>query len=333
MKSLAMKTLARHFAASVSFTAAAAIGAGLTLTAWAQAPGRGATPAPIDPPPPPLIEGAHWHHVHINSTDPAESIAYYTRHFDADAANFAGALPAVWTQRSWILFNRVNAPPSIKLNTAIWHIGWGAPDPQAEYERQQQLGATFFTPITDLSTGLGGTPGRFYFMYVESPDRTLVELNTAQTDDFGHLHLFSADPLAAGDWYIKTFGVRGRLSGPQSNREPRISLTGLQVGPSSNINFDNVNLIIYPVEYAKKAYAEDWEGIDELQSTRGNVNDHIGVSVPDLDAALQALRGAGVAVTQEPVSVSPQLRYAFIEGPDRIAIEVIEDKTEHPPYE
>jgi len=150
------------------------------------------------------------------------------------------------------------------------------------------------------------------------------------------MHLFAADPIAAGDWYIKFFGAKGRaLSTPDTpSRAPRMSLTGVQVGPSSSLYFDNVNIIIYPIEYSQKVYASDWKsGQTELASTRGNVNDHIGVSVPDLDAALQVFRAHGVTVTQEPRDVAGKFRYAFIEGPDHIAIELIEDRTEHPPQE
>ena len=168
-------------------------------------------------------------------------------------------------------------------------------------------------------------------MYVEGPDRALIELNTAGHKRFGHLHLFSADPVAAGDWYIRTFGVRGSLSTPQTNRTPRFYQDN-QVGPSKSVNFDNVNVIIYPVEYAKKNYAADWAGVSEIQPTRGSVTDHIGVSVPNLDEALAKLRAAGIKVTAEPRTLANgMVKYAFIEGPDRIAIEVMEDRSEHPP--
>lgn len=287
--------------------------------------------------PPPLIEGARWHHFHINTTDPAAAVAYYAKHFKAKPARFADLRDAVWTQKSWVLFTKVDDKPSTAHDTAIWHIGWGAPDPHAEFKRQTELGNKFVQPLTDISTGLGGPPGRFYYMYVESPDGTWIELNTARNDNFGHLHLFSADPIAAGDWYIKYFGVTGRaLSTPQTpSREPRMSVSGsVQVGPSSSLYFDNVNIIIYPMQYSQKAYAADWEPEQtELAPTRGNVNDHIGVSVPNLDAALRVFRENGVGITQEVREVQGKFKYTFIEGPDRIAIELIEDWTEHPPEE
>jgi catechol 2,3-dioxygenase-like lactoylglutathione lyase family enzyme len=294
-----------------------------------------APPAPtqnplVGPSSRPLISNARWHHIHFNSTDPARAIQYYTKHFDAKPARFAGLMDAVWTQKSWLLFSKVNATPSTAHDTAIWHVGWGAPDPKAEFVRQQQLGNRFQQPLTDISTGLGGTPDRFYYMYVESPDGTWVELNTARTDDFGHVHLFAADPLAAADWYIEMFGLKRRGSATPS-RAPRMSLTGVQVGPSASLDFDNVNIIIYPVQYSQKVFAQDWEaGQTELDSTRGNVNDHIGVSVPDLEAALATMRARGVRVTQELREVGGKFKYAFIEGPDRIAIELIEDHSEHP---
>ena len=305
------------------------------------APSEAATPSPAARPanytnPPPLIAGAHWHHFHFNSTDPKAAIEYYTKYFDAKPARFAGLSDAVWTQKSWLLFTKVNAKPSTAHDTPIWHIGWGAPNPKEEFKRQTAMGNKFFQPLTDISTGLGGRPDRFYYMYVESPDGTWIELNTARDDNFGHMHMFASDPIAAGDWYIKFFGATGRALSTADTppRTPRISLTGLQVGPSSSIYLDNVNIIIYPIQYSQKAYASDWEpGQTELASTRGNVNDHFGISVPNLDQALQVLRANGVKVTQEPRDVQGKFKFAFIEGPDRVAIELIEDRTEQPPVE
>jgi catechol 2,3-dioxygenase-like lactoylglutathione lyase family enzyme len=262
----------------------------------------------------PIIEGAHFHHVHLNVTDVDASLAFYPRHFDAQVARFAGEQDAIWAQRGWLLFNRVNAPPASQDATGFNHFGWGAPDVPAEYARQQALGATFATPLSDISTGLGGEPGQFHFMYVLGPDGERIEINTDADDNFGHIHLYSADAIAAGAWWHNMFGL--------APAPPYFGHLVIQTGAgrTSRQFFDNVNFIIAGREGGQFA------------STRGTVTDHIGVSVPDLDAAMAAVAGKDITVL-EGISPGPcaACRHAFIEGPDKVAIELIEDPTAHPP--
>ena len=88
---------------------------------------------------------------------------------------------------------------------------------------------------------------------------------------------------------------------------------------------DNVNIIIYPVEYSKKAHPEHWKGKTEIDSTKGRVVDHVGFSVANLPEALEKLRKDGVKVTDEIRSVAGgKIKFAFIEGPDKIRIELVE---------
>jgi catechol 2,3-dioxygenase-like lactoylglutathione lyase family enzyme len=185
------------------------------------------------------------------------------------------------------------------------------------------MGTKFVTPLTDISD-IGGQTGardRFFYAYVLGPEGALIELNTANHHRFGHLHLFARDPIATGEWYMKTFGLRGRVS---PSREPRI-YRDVQIGPSASVNMDNVNIIIYPIEYPKKAYADHWKGKTEFDPTKGRVVDHIGISVDNLTQAMDSLRSAGVKVTDEIRSVANgKIKFAFIEGPDKMRIEIIE---------
>lgn len=274
----------------------------------------------------PLIPGSHWHHVQINSVDPDLSAAFYAKHFDAEIADFPGADTAVKAQDVWLLFTKVDAPSPTEFVTPIWHIGWGAPDPKAVYEQQKELGADFAQPLTDISGGMPRIPpDTFYYMYVKSPDGTWVELNTAQTDDFGHIHIYSADPVAAGEFYAKYFGIAGRNGAPVNrNQRPSFATNGIQIGPSASLYFDQVNMIIYPVEYTKVANSEAWEGLSELRSTRGYVNDHIAIEVPDLDAALKIFADDNIPIEQGATAYAEGIRHAFITGPDNMAIELIE---------
>ena len=100
---------------------------------------------------------------------------------------------------------------------------------------------------------------------------------------------------------------------------------GYQIGPSVSLMMDNVNLIIFPAEYLKKDYPDRWKGKVELESTKGHVMDHVGFSFENLPEALEKLRQDGVKVTDEIKSVANgKIKYAFVEGPDKIRIEVIE---------
>ncbi|HKS54384.1 MAG TPA: VOC family protein [Steroidobacteraceae bacterium] len=257
---------------------------------------------------------AHFHHVHLNSTDPAAAIQFYTSKFKARKESYAGLGDAVWTGDSWLLFSKVPAPPPSDLLSGIWHIGWGAEDMQSTYRKQLEMGTRFATPITDISDLVGGNRP-FFYAYVDGPDHALIELNTARHHLFGHVHLFSADPPAAGAWYAKELGLR---SFPQT--EKRI-YRNVQIAPAAFVTADHVSMIIYPVEYRGGT----------IVATRGRVIDHLGFSVDDLDATLARLRADGVRITTEPSSLANgAVKSAFIEGPDNVAIELLQDSTPQP---
>jgi len=54
---------------------------------------------------------AHFHHLHLNTIDPAAAIDFYTSKFDCEKRRFAGVMDAVWAQKSWLLFTKVASPP------------------------------------------------------------------------------------------------------------------------------------------------------------------------------------------------------------------------------
>jgi catechol 2,3-dioxygenase-like lactoylglutathione lyase family enzyme len=272
----------------------------------------------------PAAPSAQFHHVHLNSTDPAAAVEFYTAKFKARKETFGDLGEAVWTGDSWLLFSAVTAPPPSELISGIWHIGWGAEDMQTTYRRQVDSGTKFATPITDITAMTGGSRP-FYYAYVAGPDGALIELNTANHHSFGHVHMFSADPPAAGAWYARNFGWR--FFAQSQKREFR----GIQIAPAAFVTAGHVSMIIYPIEYVRAAVPDAWQGRTDFVTTRGRVVDHLGFSVPDLDITLEQLRKNGVTVTAEPASAANgQLRFAFVEGPDQVAIELIEDRTTRP---
>src|SRR5947208_2465787 len=82
---------------------------------------------------------------------------------------------------------------------------------------------------------------------------------------FGHLHLLSEDPVAAGEWYIEHFGAVTRRKPPYP-RDERF-YKGFQVAPLMSLMMDNVNIIIFPAGYARKAWPELWENRKSFEST------------------------------------------------------------------
>src|SRR5882724_7060430 len=258
---------------------------------------------------------AHFHHLHLNTTDPAKAIEFYTRTFDCEKARFAGILDAVWAQKSWLLFTKAAKPPPTEIISTIWHFGWGAEDMPDAYQKQLAKGTKFGTPITELFP-------KFWFAYVDGPDHAIIELNTSANHSFGHLHLISEDAVSAGEWYQKHFGATWK-NGKPPTREPRF-IQEFQVGPNSSLMLDNVNIIIFPIEYARQAMPE-WKGRKAFESPKGRVVDHVGFSVENLAESLEKLRKDGVTVTDEIKSAAGgKIKYAFIEGPDKIRIELVE---------
>src|SRR5215831_15185285 len=85
------------------------------------------------------VEPLHFHHVHLNSTNPAAAAAYYPKPFaqSATKTTFNG-VEAVKTGNIYLLFTKVAATPQNELTgpqTSIWHFGWNTPDSRKYNER------------------------------------------------------------------------------------------------------------------------------------------------------------------------------------------------------
>ena len=129
--------------------------------------------------------------------------------------------------------------------------------------------------------------------------------------------------MTAGEWYMKYFGASRRGKAPPS-REPRF-YKEFQIGPNMSLMIDNVNIIIFPIQYSKQAHKDHWKGLTEMTSTKGRVVDHVGISFDNLAVALEKMRKDGVKVTEEiRTSADGKVKSAFIEGPDKIRIELVE---------
>jgi 4-hydroxyphenylpyruvate dioxygenase-like putative hemolysin len=67
------------------------------------------------------------------------------------------------------------------------------------------------------------------------------------------------------------------------------------------------------------------QGEEPLVGSRGQLYDHVALSVSDLDAWIAKLRAEGVAFLEPPYPLG-DTRAVMIEGPSREAIELVEVK-------
>jgi catechol 2,3-dioxygenase-like lactoylglutathione lyase family enzyme len=328
---------------------------GLLSVALAIAPTalRGATSQATLPPP-------GFHHLHLNSLNPEAAIAFYIDHFPATSrAMFAGQ-PALRSPNDvWILFTKVEAPPATQPPTAFWHFGWHVTDVRASLARYRQRGVTLLPLYTGdagrtvfVSSDTWPAPGAALgltlaeiadakakkvtplggagFAYLRGPDDAVVEYQgNMPSERFNHIHMFQDQPYCAQVWYethLKVAPVAGIGAAPRTIANcriergtdrtfPALESEGMyRTGRVTTTTFGDVSFYWYINQTGRPPL-----------STRGQVMDHVALSVSDLDGWIDELRSAGVVFLEPPYSVG-DLRAVMIEGPSREAIELVELK-------
>ncbi len=114
--------------------------------------------------------------------------------------------------------------------------------------------------------------------------------------DYDNVHIRVLDPDRAANWYVSALGAR--LSTPPAPGTAQVTFgtTVITITKGSSV-----------------------------QTSAGTLIDHIGLSFSDIDAAVKTAEAAGARVTG-PVRESPGIfRYAYIEDPWGVRIEMVED--------
>jgi catechol 2,3-dioxygenase-like lactoylglutathione lyase family enzyme len=299
-----------------------------------------------------------FHHLHLKSADPDAAIAWYTRQFPSTRRTDWNGFKALQsTNDVVILFDRVDAPPSSEPQSAIWHFGWHVTDARAALETFKSRPEVTLLPLyttdaggsvlisSDTWPGTGGVPGRTAaqiaqamrdgikpaggggFAYMTGPDNALVEIaGNYPAERFNHVHLWQEDPLCALLWYQKHLNApvrAGVAAAPVSEANckvprgadrswPALNREGMFRSPRAGIEFGDVVLTWYPNQ-----------GAERLASSRGQLQDHIGLSVADLDAWVEKLAGEGVTLLGQPYRLG-DTRAVMIEGPSREVLELVE---------
>lgn len=260
----------------------------------------------------PLLAPPGFHHLHLNTTDPQQAIAFYLKYLPATSpASFAGQ-PALRTGHVLVLFNRVDAVREDRPQSAFWHFGWHVSSAKAYWERYTRDGAPVMPLYTDERSSVtfsndwwpatltraeipraqarGVKSQNGGYGYLKGPDGARIEFQGDMPDErFNHVHMYQDDVYCAERWYSTRLNAPLSQSARRSNTRPPadadckvatgdpswLSLVpeGTKRTPAGGVVFDDVEVNWY-----------QRQGPAALASPRGQVMDHIGLKVRDLDA-------------------------------------------------
>jgi len=302
-----------------------------------------------------------FHHLHLQSVDPDAAIDFYTRQFPSTHKGSWGGHPALFSPNDvMLLFDKVDRPPTSEPQSAIWHFGWHVADSQATVRSFKSRPEVNMRPLyttdeggsvlisSDTWPSVGNTLGltktqiaearenrvqptrKGGFAYMSGgPEDVLFEIaGDYPQERFNHVHMWHEQPFCALLWYKKHLNAPVRqgfadtdLSEANCRVErgadrtwPALNREGMFRMPRAGVEFGDVVLTWYMNQ-----------GDKPLAGSRGQLQDHIGLSVGDLDAWVGKLRDEGVAFLEQPYRFG-DTRAVMIEGPSREAIELVEVK-------
>jgi hypothetical protein len=249
---------------------ASGVGLGARTGLWALGLGLWAAAAP----PPVKVS---FHHIHVNDDRAAQLLDYYGKLFDHSTTHgtTVGDFRGIESKGVFLLVTPVPRPPADE-GSAGWHFGWGTVSLDEAYDRHRMQEIEWKLPLEGFARDL-------------------------------HLHLESADPIAAGEWYRDRFGARLETEPQNAVIQP---VRAMYRRPVAIARLDVVALAIYKAP-------------GPLQPSRGHRIDHIAF-VTDLAEA----RKAGLKVL-EPSAHLGAHETMMIEGPDQMAVELV-DNSQHP---
>jgi hypothetical protein len=302
-----------------------------------------------------------FHHLHLNSVDPEAAIGFYTRQFPSTSKGSWGGHAALFSPNDvMVLFDKVDRPPPSQPQSAIWHFGWHVADSQAAVQSFKQRPEINMQPLytteeggsvlisSDTWPSVGNTLGltraqiaearekdvqpthKGGFAYMAGgPENALFEIaGDYPQERFNHVHMWHEQPFCALLWYKKHLNAPVRQGFPDTELSedncrvergadrtwPALNREGMFRTPRAGVEFGDVVLTWYMNQ-----------GDQPLAGSRGQLQDHIGLSVADLDAWIAKLQGEEVTFLDGPYRLG-DTRAVMIEGPSREAIELVEVK-------
>jgi catechol 2,3-dioxygenase-like lactoylglutathione lyase family enzyme len=297
-----------------------------------------------------------FHHLHLNATDPDAAIAFYTQQFPSTSRTIVAGVPALKSGNVLVLFTKVSTPPPVEPATAFWHFGWHVVNSHQNAQTYRARPSIAMLPLyagderSTVTINTDSYPGMLTksqvreakvkgvtanpvggWAYLGGPDRAIVEYQgDFPRERFNHVHMWQEQPYCAEVWYDRHLNAKPSASWPRAAAPrppaeacsvprgqptyPSLERQGTIRSPAGGVTFDDVELNWYPKQ-----------GERPLTSSRGQLMDHVALSVADLDAWVAKLRAEGVRILEPPYRLG-DMRAVLVEGPSREAIELVERK-------
>jgi lactoylglutathione lyase len=121
---------------------------------------------------------------------------------------------------------------------------------------------------------------------------------------YDHIHLRIRDPNGMADYFHKMFDAK-LVKSVQSDGRPRVDL-----------DLDGLIIFVAPVPPEADIAASPRDPYLGL--------DHFGLRVDSVDDTVAELKRRGAEIIDEPRTIRPGVRIAFVRAPDNIRIELLE---------
>ena len=216
-----------------------------------------------------------FHHLHLRDSSPLFRVEFYERLFERSMTRrvtFAGAAGLQTGTRLILVSSGLQGR---ERAAALWHFGWG----------KASLGETYLAHA-----------------------RGEVAWEPPLPPEDLHIHLRSADPVEAAEWYRDVLAATVQLAPRPARARGRLPPPEYRM-PEALVHLGGIPLLIYRAD-------------TPLASSLGQRIDHLAFSCDNLPAVLSYLRTKQVAV--QTTDGDAARAGAMLVGPDRIAIELVE---------
>lgn len=232
-----------------------------------------------------------WDHVHLVAPDTKAATAWYHEQFGGTVTK-SGPFDAILFGTNLVKFKKGGEDTGASGGSPVDHIGFSVADVDAKLKVLEAAGAKIVSQARYVEAG------GFSFAFVEDPWGTKIELiDDKDTPGFHHVHLMTADPEKTIQWYADVYG--GEITRFKN------------LPPLPAILYGDMWLLASKVR-------------GELSGFKGRSIDHLGWLLDDFEGTVATLKEKGAAFLVGPQKSGDHMM-AFIEGPDGVKIELVEE--------